>query len=74
MYYCLVLQGSASEQLVSLWDEYNKIEVVISRLRDLQNTQHSLSNKNQNRAENLPIFEKWLQGHGAVYGDSVGVT
>lgn len=69
---CTVLQNSSSEQLGSLWEEYDKIQVLIYQLRDLQSCPqgaHAIK-----RADNLPTFEKWLQDHGAVYCDNVSTV
>ena len=64
----LVLQGSSSNQLGALWEDYDRIQVIISRLRDLQGCPSSSVPK---RAEKIPCFEKWLQDHGVVFADKV---
>lgn len=52
---------------MSLWEEYDKIQVCIHKLRELQGIRHTPTN----RADNLPAFEHWLKKHGAVYRDNV---
>lgn len=65
-----VLQNDSSEQLVSLWDEYDRMQVLVCRLRDLQSTGHVVTN----RAEKMPDFERWLELHGASYTGNVGAA
>lgn len=65
-----VLQHNSSDQLKSLWDEYDRIQVIIEQLRDLQ--AHPASEIS--RSEKIPSFEEWLQGHGAVYFENVSLA
>lgn len=65
----LVLQYNSSEQLKYLWEEYDKIQVIIGCIVDLQGHQTHV----YNRTEKIPCFEKWLQDNGAKYFDSVNV-
>lgn len=63
LYIIVVLKHNSSEQLVSLWDEYDKIQVIIQRLQDLQGKDTIVPS----RMDKIPTFEKWLRDHGAVY-------
>ena len=61
-----MLQNSPNEQLVSLWEEYDGIQGLICRLRDLQ-----VACPETNRADHFPVFEKWLKENGAIYHENV---
>lgn len=65
----IVLQHNSSDQLRSLWDEYDKSQVIIERLRDLQGH----LTPNMSRTEKILSLEKWLQDNGAVYINAVRV-
>ena len=64
-----MLQNDSSEQLISLWDEYDRIQVLVHRLREQQECPIL-----KDRAEKMPDFERWLEIHGAVYSGNVGVN
>jgi hypothetical protein len=65
----LVLQHSSSDQLKHLWEEYDKIQIVIERLSDLQGHESCVLS----RTEKFPCFKKWLQENGASCFDNVSV-
>ncbi len=65
----IVLQHSSSEQLDVLLGEYDKMQLLIGRLRDLQNQPEA--GAVTNREDCLPSFEKWVQSHGVNYQDNV---
>ena len=69
LFIIVVLQHSSSEQLATLLDEYDKIQLIIERLRDLQSQPDA--QVVTNRQDSLPSFEKWVQSHGANYQDNV---
>ena len=65
----LVLQYKSSEQLKYLWEEHDKIRVIIGHIVNLQGHQTSAFN----RTEKIPSFQKWLEDNGAKTFDSVRV-
>lgn len=65
-----MLQHNSSDQLKSLWDEFDKIQVIIQRIRDLQG---HVNPSVLNHRQEIPAFEKWLLDNGSVYSATVSI-
>lgn len=63
-----VLQHSSSEQLATLLDENDKIQLVVKCLKDLQSPETGSA---LNRENNLPAFIEWVNAQGGSFQDVI---
>lgn len=63
-------QGSASDSLQALWQEYEFISGVTKVIREKQGPS---PNPLPDRKEKIADFEKWLSENGATYSDMVRI-